>query len=122
MTQRLETAPLATDFGTKPTKTTKPAPTRIEGLADKAAGGVLSVSSVLSEEGWAEPAPPARADKMVPCLKAYLALLHDHGQATHDALASTRGSETFRAWQTGTTRREPNLIDYENGKAVVRQA
>jgi hypothetical protein len=58
MTRWLQAAKQEADPRTKLTEPTKPAPKAIEGGAGTTERGVLSVSSVLSERGKADPAPP----------------------------------------------------------------
>ena len=118
MTRWLQAAQRATDLGTKPTKPTKPAPKAIEGGTDTTGKGVLSVSSVLSEGGRADPAPPARPDGLDPDAGAYLDRLHLHGPASYGAMASAMGWGATRAWRAEAKLRAAGLVVYREGRAV----
>ena len=117
MTRWLQAAQRATDLGTKPTQQTKLAPKPIEGGADTTAKGVLSVSSVLSEGGRADPAPPARADDLDPDAGAYLDRLRLHGPATYGTMATALGWGATRAWRAEAKLRAAGLVQYREGKA-----
>ena len=119
MTRWLQAAQRATDLGTKPTQPTKPAPKAIEGGDNATGRGVLSVSSVLSEGGRADPAPPARADGLEPDAGAYLDRLRLHGPQTYGAMASTLGWGATRAWRAEAKLRAAGLVRMgELGRAV----
>ena len=119
MTRWLQAAQRAADLGTQPTQPTKPAQKAIEGGADTTAKGVLSVSSVLSEGGRADPAPPARADGLDPDAGAYLDRLRLRGPATYGAMASAMGWGATRAWRAEAKLRALGLVRMgELGRAV----
>lgn len=80
---------------------------------------VLSVLSVLSEGGRADPAP-ARADGLDPDAGAYLDRLHLHGPATYGAMASAMGWGATRAWRAEAMLRASGLVAYREGKAEAQ--
>jgi hypothetical protein len=82
---------------------------------------VLSVLSVLSEGGRADPAP-ARADGLDPDAGAYLDRLHLHGPATYGAMASAMGWGATRAWKAEAKLRAAGLVRMEPlGRAVTTE-
>ena len=116
MTRWLQAARQATNFATKPTNPTETMQSSDSGR-DTTVNGVLSVSSVLSEGGSADPAPPARSDGLDPDAGAYLDRLHLHGPATYGAVASAMGWGATRAWRAEAKLRAAGLVQYREGKA-----
>lgn len=76
---------------------------------------VLSVLSVLSEGGRADPAP-ARADGLEPDASAYLDWLRLHGPATYGAMAAALGWGMTRAWRAEAKLRAAGLVVYREGR------
>ena len=116
MTRWLQAAQRATDLGTKPTQPPKPTPKATEGGADTTERVVLSVWSVLSEGGRADPEPPARADGLDPDAGAYLDRLRLHGPATYGTMATALGWGAMRAWRAEAKLRAGGLVVYREGK------
>jgi hypothetical protein len=80
---------------------------------------VLSVLSVLSEGGRADPAL-ARADGLEADAGAYLDRLRLHGPATYGAMASAMGWGATRAWRAEAKLRALGLVHMgELGRAEI---
>jgi hypothetical protein len=107
MTRWLQAAKSGNPIGTKLTEPTQPRPQP-----------VLSVKSVLSEGGKAEPAP-ARADGLDPDAGAYLDRLRLHGPATYGAMASAMGWGATRAWQAEAKLRAAGFLRYHDRRAHI---
>ena len=82
---------------------------------------VLSVKSVLSEGGRADPAP-ARADGLDLDAGTYLDRLRLFGPATYGAMASALGWGATRAWQAEAKLRAAGLVWMGPlGRAVITE-
>ena len=121
----IEGQPPATT-ATPATKQADPAPRVAEvasvatPLRSKPALRVAEVAEVATPpRPEAQPAPPARADRLDPDAGAYLDRLRLHGPATYGAMASTLGWGATRAWRAEAKLRALGLVQMgELGRAV----
>ena len=120
MTRWLQAARQATGAGTELTKPTKRNQGQVNNAGDATHAGVLSVLSILSEGGRAEPAP-VRADGLTPDAAAYLAHLREHGPQSYGAVARALGWGATRAWRAEAELRAAGRIRHrENGMSEAK--
>jgi len=120
MTRWLQAAQRATGAGTELTKPTKRNQGQVNNTDETTRARVLSVLSILSEGGRAEPAP-VRADGLTPDAGAFLDFLREQGPHSYGAVARRLGWGATRAWRAEAELRAAGRIRHgENGMSKVR--
>ena len=109
MTRWLQAARQATGAGTELTKPTKHNQGQVSKAGDSTHAGFVSVLSILSEGGTAEPAP-VRADGLTPDAGAFLDFLREQGPHSYGAVARALGWGATQAWRTEDELRTLGLI------------
>ncbi|MDZ4068338.1 MAG: hypothetical protein U1E06_16045 [Tabrizicola sp.] len=110
MTRWLQAARQEAPPRTELTEPTKPKERLNEGGAVATVKGLLSVMSVLSEEGTLSPEPKDRTDGLEPDAGAYLDRLRIFGPATYGAMATAMGWGATRAWRAEAKLRALGLV------------